>query len=257
MEKIILLKEFVKRDIKARYVGSVGGIIWPFIHPVGNFLLFYFLFALILKIQIDPTIEGTSNFSLFLFTALIPWFSFSEAITRSTNVLIENSNIIKNNPLDPKILILTVNFSALFHQLIATGIFLVFLYFISPPRVLNLLLLPFILIIQITISTGCSLAVAMLQTVIRDTYQIVQIVLQVIFYMTPIVYPLTFVPEKLQTLLQLNPLTSLIEIYRFCLLGKPIPILQPISTLAIYSFLILLLGYSIFQRGADILRDQL
>ena len=220
-----LIRELVSRDIRGRYVGSVAGLFWSILNPALQLALYTLVFSLVLEIRFGP--EGSTGiFALNLFAALLPWMAIQESVVRSARTFIENANIIKKQRFPLEALPFSILISAIVHQLLGTAVFLLVLA-VAQLTEFRFLVLVFPLFgVQILMTYGLAAMAASLNVFFRDVAQILGVLFMFFFWVTPIVYPRSRAPEhyqSLQFLLSLNPLTHMVEAYRFAFLGAPEP----------------------------------
>lgn len=243
---LFLLRELVKRDFKGRYAGSVLGFFWSFVQPLWLLLLFSFVFATVMRIS--PVGERTDNFGVFLFCGLLPWMALQEAVMRGSTAITDNSELVKKLRFPSQILVLAVALAALLHELIALFVFLVVLVLLGEPPGAALPLLLVAVPLQLGVTVGLGLLLAACHVFFRDTAQILGMVLNGWFYLTPIVYPLALVPDDFRPMIELNPLTPLVELYRQSLLGSEIVLPSGFPALVVFSVVLLSLGLWSFAR---------
>ena len=244
--KAFLLKEMVVRDVRARYAGSGLGLVWAFAHPVLWMLLYTGVFALVLRVPVEA---GFASFPEFLMAGLLPWMAIQEGIARSASVLVDNGAMVKKTVFPVETLVLSVVLAAVVNELIALFVFAIYVALIGHLQVAWLLLILPALLLQILLSFGLGCIAATLTAFVRDTAHAVGILLTVVFYATPIVYPLSMVPAGLRPFLEANPLTHLVDLYRraFTLHAAP----EPGSGLylTVSCVLAALLGAGLFSRA--------
>jgi lipopolysaccharide transport system permease protein len=214
-----LLKELVKRDFQGRYAGSLLSFLWSFVQPLWLLALFTFVFSVVLKLRIDQYAVGTDNFGVFLFCGLLPWTAVNEGLLRSTTAITDNAEMVKKLRFPSEILVLSVILGALLHQAIAAGVFLVVLAVLGELSWRSLPWLAVALPLQVGLTLGLGLLLAPAHVFFRDTAQVLGMALTGWFYLTPIVYPLGMVPERLAPWIEANPLTALVGLYRAAFLG--------------------------------------
>ena len=252
--QLFLLRELVRRDFQSRYAGSVLGFLWPFVQPLWQLVLFSFVFATVMKISVLG--ERTDHFAIFLFCGLLPWMAFQEGIVRGASAITENANLVKNIRFRPEILVLSVVLGGLVHQGIATLVFFAVLLITGEFAWQGLPLLLVILPIQIALTLGLGLLACAVNTIFRDTAQFLSMFMNGWFYFTPIVYPLTMVPDRYVEWLRLNPMTVLVTLYRQALLGGEWWPEEPIGKLVLFTALALAAGLWIFRRLSHTFVDE-
>jgi lipopolysaccharide transport system permease protein len=253
---LFLLGEFTRRDFKGRYAGSVMGFLWSFVQPLWSLALFTFLFSTVMKVS--PGIgERTENFAIFLFCGLLPWMAVQEGIIRATTAITENATLVKKMSFPSGLLVWAVVLAALLHEAIALGLFLVVLGVTGQLSLWGLWILLIAVPLQIALTAGLGFLAAAINVFFRDAAQINSMLLQGWFYLTPIVYPLTLVPERFGKYLALNPLTSLVTLYREALLGGAMPPIGTLIPLFITSVLALVIGIVVFRRLKPVFADEI
>jgi homopolymeric O-antigen transport system permease protein len=243
---LFLLKELVKRDFQGRYAGSLLGFLWSLVQPLWLLLLFTFVFATVMKISLIG--QRTDNFGVFLFAGLLPWMAISEGVNRGSTAITDNANLVKKLSFPAEILVLAVTLAALLHEAIALGLFLVVLGFLGQLSLASLPLLLVAVILQLAVTLGLGLLVASAHVFFRDTAQALGLIFNGWFYLTPIVYPLSQVPERYRRWLELNPLTALVELYRQALLGGRLELVPGTGALALFSLVVVAVGLALFRR---------
>ena len=253
---LFLLGEFTRRDFKGRYAGSVMGFLWSFVQPLWSLALFTFLFSTVMKVS--PGIgERTSNFAIFLFCGLLPWMAIQEGITRATTAITENAGLVKKMSFPSGLLVWAVVLAALLHEAIALGLFLVVLGVTGELSLSGLWILLVAVPLQVGLTVGLGFLAAAVNVFFRDTAQINTMLLQGWFYLTPIVYPLSLVPERFARYLKLNPLTALVTLYREALLGGEMPPLASLIPLIVATLLSLAIGIWVFHRLKPVFADEI
>lgn len=250
-----LVRELVTRDLRGRYTGSALGFLWAFVHPIWQLILFSLVFSVILRIPLVG--QRTESFAAFLFAGLLPWLAFSEGVTRSVAVVPENGQLVKKMKFPSQVLVYSVVTSALIHAGIA---FVLFCALQGWRRELDLSHLPWLavgLVGQVALTLGLGLIVSALQVYLRDVAHGLGLVLSALFYVTPIVYPIALVPERLQGLLGANPLTTVVGLYRSFLIAGDPPGAGQILALGVWGAALLLVGVAVFRRLAPGFADEL
>lgn len=205
-----LIFDLAKRDFQYKYLGSYFGILWAFIQPTITIIIFWFVFQIGFKsIPID-----NFPFILWLLCGMIPWFFFSEALANATNAVIENSYLVKKVvfrvSILPVIKILSAFFIHLFFIIVLVFIFLIYGYrpSIYTLQVIYYLFATFVLVL------GLSWITSALVVFLKDVGQIVAMLLQFGFWITPIFWSLKIVPQSYHGVFKLNPLFYIVEGYR-------------------------------------------
>ncbi len=249
-----ILRDLFLKDIKSRYAGSIIGPMWAIITPLYQILLYTFLFSVILKVRFD---EMGSSFVVYLLAGLIPWFFFSESVTRGSVAFIENAHLIKKIKCPLEIYIISIIISSLFNFAVYMIVYLIILLFMGQ---LKLSGLPFtipVIFTQILFNLGLSFILGSVTVFYRDLMQVVNVVLNVIFYLTPIVYPASMIPETLRCFFRFNPFFYIIEAYRKILIHG-LPSFNMLAYPFIVSSVLFFLGYYIiFNKTKGAIKDNL
>lgn len=205
-----LIFELAKKDFQSKYLGSYLGIIWAFIQPTIMILIFWFVF----QVGFKATPMDNFPFILWLMTGMIPWFFFSDAINNATNAIMENSYLVKKVVFRVSILPIIKILSSLFiHLFFITFVFFMFLMYGYKPTLYNLQVFYYLTAI-ILLVLGFSWISSALVVFLRDIGQIIAMMLQFGFWLTPIFYTMKMIPEKYHILMKLNPMFYIIEGYR-------------------------------------------
>jgi ABC-type polysaccharide/polyol phosphate export permease len=251
-----LLAQLVRRDFEQRFVGSAMGWIWGLIHPLVLLLSWTFVFQSCLH-QTVPEGEDTRNYTLYLFAGMLPWMLFSETVQRSASSLLEQANLITKTVFPAEMIPVSVFLSSLASHLLAVGLMVaaaaVFLNQIS----VYLLLLPVYMAVVGLLAIGIGWIAASLHVFLRDTAQVVAVLLLLWFWMTPIfIAPQSF-PRWAHILLVANPFYYVVRAYRKLLLGSTAPSLEDLAIVTAYAAAVFVIGGLFFRymkRGfADVL----
>jgi lipopolysaccharide transport system permease protein len=252
-----LIRNFVVRDLKARYVGSFIGIFWSVIHPIVLLLVYTFVFSLIFRSRINPETEGTDSFALFLFCGILPWLFFQDTVQRSSTVIIENTNLVTKTLFPGEILPLVILLSGFVNHLIGFAIFFPILLFSSVKISIFILMIPVYIFFLMAFTLGISWFVASLNVFIRDVSQIVTVILMFWFWGTPIFYPMEIFPKSLVFLVHCNPLAYVVIGYRDCLLRNQMPDLEKLAIFAVISLVVFSVGGIFFRKTKREFADNL
>lgn len=250
-----LLRELIRRDFQGRYAGSWLGLLWSFAQPLWQFVLFSFVFSAVLRVS--PLGERTDSFAAFLLCGLLPWVAFSEGVQRSATAITDNGNLVKKLRFPSQVLVATVVGTALLHQAIATVLFVVFLLLRGELAVGGMILLLLALPLQLLLTLGLGLLLASIHVFFRDVSQLLGMLFSGWFYLTPIVYPIAMVPPRFRTLIEANPLTALVELYREAFLGGDLHLPAGTGWLTLVALASFSLGALVFSRCRHAFADEL
>lgn len=237
-----LLWVLTARDIKVRYKQSVLGAAWAVIRPFTAMVIFSVVFGQLAKLPSDGY-----PYPVFVYAALLPWTFFSNAIATSGQSLVGSSNLISKVYFPRLIIPLASAGAGLVDLLISTAILLLMMLWYGVGWSAHLLAAPLLLMAVVFASLGVGTLLSALTVSYRDFTHITPFLLQIWMYITPVVFPVSLVPERWQWLLYLNPMTGLVEGFRSAFLGKPfdVPGLLISFTVALATFA---LGVAYFER---------
>jgi ABC-type polysaccharide/polyol phosphate export permease len=205
-----LIYDLALKDFKTKYLGSYLGIIWAFVQPTFMILIYWFVF----QIGFRTMPIGDVPFILWLIAGIIPWFFISEAISSATYSFIENSYLVKKIVFKVSVLPIIKIISSLFvHLVFLVIMFLIFFLYGYSPSWYHLQVF-YYLLASIALVYSVSLITSSLVVFLKDVGQIVSILLQMFFWITPIFWNFSMVPEKYQFFFKLNPVFYIVEGYR-------------------------------------------
>jgi ABC-type polysaccharide/polyol phosphate export permease len=250
-----LLKNLVLRDLKHRYVGSIGGFLWSVIHPIVLLISYTFIFVRVLGVPLGPE-AGTDSFAIFLLCGLLPWLLFTDTVMRNCNAITENAQLITKTIIPAEILPISITISNLVHHLIGLGILLTVVLVFSGLHLSAAYILIY-MVILLLFAQGLGFIVAGLHVFLRDTIQTLQIILLLWFYFTPILYTLDRIPPNFRFLANLNPMAIIVTGYRNSLLHLPQPARMQIGILLAFSIAVFLGGALLFRQAKPAFPDVL
>ena len=236
-----LLKTNVKKDIRGKYKGSFLGILWSFINPLLQVLVYALVFPYIMKVE-------TENYLIFLICGIIPWTWFITSISQGTTSITNNANLIKKVYFPREILPISVVTSGLVNFLISCLIILIFVIFGGLGITWHLIFLPFIIIVQYLFTLALIFVLSAVNVYVKDVEYIVAFIINMLFYATPILYTTEMFSGPILWLFRLNPLAHLINAYRDVFYVHHIPNLINLSILLGVSILLVVICYIIFKK---------
>jgi homopolymeric O-antigen transport system permease protein len=234
-----LLRTLVARDIKLRYKRSVMGFAWSLLNPLAQLLVFGFVFTTVLPLNIP-------NYTVFLFSGLLPWTWFSGALYEATNAIVGNRELIRRPGFPTPILPVVTVMGHLVHFVLALPVLLLFLWAAGIPLTSAILALPLVIIIQFVFILSLAYLLATVHVTFRDTQYLLNILLMLGFYLTPVLYDSTAIPQRFYLIYLLNPMYHFINAYRAILLQGLWPDFISLSLVGAAASALLLLGYWYF-----------
>jgi ABC-type polysaccharide/polyol phosphate export permease len=225
VERRTLITQLVKRDFQQRYIGSAAGWVWGLIHPLVLLGSYVFIFGVCLKTETGPG-AVTQNYPMLVFAGMLPWLLFSETVQRSAGSLVEQANLITKTVFPAEIVPVSIFLSSLISHLLAVSIVFVaavlFLGHLNP----LIVLLPVVTLLAGLFAVGVGWIAAALQVYLRDTAQVLAVILTLWFWATPILLPkdrLDRFPPWSTIVIRANPLTYIVDAYQHVLLGNSVP----------------------------------
>lgn len=236
-----LLKSNVRKEIRGKYKGSFLGVLWSFINPLLTTLVYAIVFPFILK-------NAQEHYTTFIIIAVLPWNWFTATIAQATSTILQNGGIIKKVYFPRTILPISINVSNLINFLISCIIIALFLIFSGIGFSINILFLPLVILTQFILLQGITLITSSINVYVRDLEYIINFLIAMLFYATPVLYSMDMFPPRFRSILRLNPMATLIESYRNILYYKQIPDLLGIGIILIFSIVLLFIGTIVFKR---------
>lgn len=245
-----LLPPFVGRELREQYAGSLLGVLWSVLQPVLYVLLYWWVFAGVLRTRIPPgTALPDTPFIAFLLSALLPWFAFQEGLNRAAGAVVAHRDVVRKVHFPVRVFPLVAAGAAF---LVHAGSYLLFLAVFAvwrgglSPSALGAV--GVLLCLQFAVTAGLGLLLASVTVYLRDTTQVLGLLLAAVFYTAPILYPLSLVPAELRSLMWLNPFTAFAEAYQSAVLLGAWPTLATLAGLGLFATGAMVAGFYVFQR---------
>jgi ABC-type polysaccharide/polyol phosphate export permease len=236
-----LIKNLVLKDLKLKYRGSVLGIVWSLLRPLLMIGVYTLAFKFVVRIQME-------NYVYFLLVGLLPWNFFQGAVMASTGSIIDNGNLIKKVLFPRAALPVSTVLFNLAQFLLALAVFLPLFFFLGGLSWHWQILLFFPLVgLHLLFTTGIALLLSALTSSFRDVVHLTEVGLILLFWVTPIIYPITMVPVNYQSLMKLNPLASFAIAYQEILFWGRIPEPLILDSLVGWTLAFFIFGSLIFK----------
>lgn len=246
----------VKREFQSKYRNSVLGAAWTVLNPLAMILVYTVIFSQVMHARLPGTASHFA-YGIYLCAGTLPWGLFAEITNRGQGVFLEHANLIKKLSFPriclPIIVVLNagLNFAIIFGLftgfLILSGNFPGWTFFGMVP----------VLMVQIIFAIGLGIILGVLNVFFRDVGQFFAIFLQFWFWFTPIVYPVSILPEKIRTLLAWNPMASIVIAYQTILVNGQWPQWQSLLPVTLLSIALWIFGMQLFRRRAGEMVDEL
>ncbi|MCV6627388.1 MAG: ABC transporter permease [Cellvibrionaceae bacterium] len=243
-----LLIGMAKREVLARYKGSWFGLLWSLLTPILLLLVYMFVFGLVFKARWPEAENLPEGFSSLLFCGLMAYLMFSEILTRSPNLIIDNVNYVKKVVFPLDILSWVAIAGAIFHFMLSTVVLLSFTAIWGAGLHWQILYLPLLLVVFTIFLLGLSWLLSALGVFIRDVSYVAGFLATAFMFLSPIFYPKSAVPEDFARIMDYNPLTFYIEQFRNVLVLGVEPDLSELGQALFIAVLLFIVGYSFFIR---------
>ncbi len=247
-----LFLQMLKREVQQRYRGSQFGFLWAFMLPIMMLLVYTFVFGLVLKVRWG--IEGQNDiaFGLILFSGLILHSLMAETVNSAVGLISGNSQFVKKVVFPLEILSLVSLANALFHMLLSFLILVIIFLATGNTIPVTIFLAPVVLTPFVIFLLGLSWFISVLGIYLRDLGQVTGVLMTVLLFLGPILYPFANVPVALQPyVLWLNPLTIIVEQFRAVVLFGEMPNWPQLGLYTLFAVLMLFAGMSLFKRTRD------
>jgi ABC-2 type transport system permease protein len=250
-----LIANLTQRELKARYKRSVLGWGWSLLNPAATLGVYTLVFGVFFKAQPpEAGHDGATVFALFLFTGLIVWNLFSQVVSGGMDALVANGPLLKKVYFPPEAPVIANALVTLNQTVIETGV-LIFIMVLVGNVSWTFLLYPLVLALLLMFALGLALMLSVLNVYYRDVQYLVMILLQLLFYCTPIIYNIDQVPETVgpvptRSLIELNPIAQFVAAARDCFYFLEAPSLAQWGGLLLCSVTMLVIGWNVFSRAS-------
>jgi lipopolysaccharide transport system permease protein len=251
-----LIRQLTWREVTGRYRSSALGFAWSFVTPLVMLSLYTFVFGVVLKARWPGSPTGNlAEFGLMLFAGLTAFSLFSECVNRAPSLMTSSPNYVKKVVFPLEVLPVSVLGSALFHTGISVLILIVAQQIVSGAPVWTAVWLPLVLLPLVCLALGASWVLASLGVFLRDIGQTVTLVMQVVFFMTPIFYSREALPRRLQLIVDLNPLASIVDNTRRVSVLGLLPEWESLAFSMVVGLIVLCLGHAWFAKSKRAFAD--
>lgn len=238
----VLIWSLVSRHLNARYRGSFFGFFWSFLNP----LCLIAVYALVFRYYIR--FNQVENYALFVFVGLLPWLWFSTAVLEATSAINSGGHLITKAMFPPHVLPVVAILTHLANYLFAIPLLFLFMFYSNVPVSWSLIALPLVIFLELVLLTGLSLGLSALNVHFRDIQHILGNLLTLLFFLCPILYPVTVIPERFQFTLWLNPVALFTTMYQDIFFRGEFPGALPLLTVSGFAIVAFALGNWIFNQ---------
>lgn len=243
-------------DFRNRVLRSRLGFFWIIIGPLSQVFIYAFVLSNLMSARL-PGIDSSFSYAIYLMSGFQAWLLFSEIITRSITVFIDNGNVLKKISFPRTILPIVIVSTSVITNLIFLALILITFLIVGFPIGWNILWLPVLMLINVAFASGIGLIAGVLNVFMRDIGQLTPIAMQFLFWFTPVVYTITILPEAFQKLVMLNPLYWIVDGYHRVMVYNEAPLNGPLLAIALASLAILGLAFWLFRKASPEMVDAL
>jgi lipopolysaccharide transport system permease protein len=245
-----LLRNLVWAELTARYRTTILGVLWFVLNPILSMVILIVIFKVFVNLDIP-------NYPVFVLSALLPWTFFQMALTNASGSIPRSSSLVKKVRIPRSFIPLSAILASLIHFVISFVVLFILMAAESTRFTPFVLCLPVVIAFQMCFVVGLGVMMACLNVIYRDVEFILDPLLRAMFYFTPIIYPLSWVPRRFLNWYLLNPMSGIVEIYRQTLTAGQLPSLRVLGITVIGSVVTLIVGLTLFGRYEPYFDDYL
>lgn len=246
----------IKNDLRSRFARSKLGGLWMILQPLAQVAIYALVLSRIMEAKL-PGITSRYAYVIYLMAGMIAWSLFVEVVSRSLTIFVDSGNLMKKMAFPRVCLPLIISGSSLVSNLLllltATAVFLL----IGQPLSLAMLWLPLLLAVNLAFALGLGLILGVLNVFVRDVAQVMTVVLQLLFWLTPIVYMPSIIPDRLRAVLEFNPMMHMVVAFQSVILYGRAPGMAGLITMAVAASVLLFFALILFRRAAPEMVDVL
>lgn len=234
-----MIKSWTRKELKTRYKGSFLGFLWTFVNPLLQLVVYSIIFPFIMKFSQE-------NYAMFMFVALVPWNFFTASLQGSSGLIIWNDSLVTKVYFPREVLPIAYTLSGLCNMVFSYMIVFPMLVIFGVPLTWNLLWLPVLFAIQTILCLGLAFVVSSINVYFRDLENLIAVGVLALYFLSPVMYDISAIPQKFHKFMYINPMTSLLVMYRdVAFRGLPADPRSLVYSL-VYSLAICIIGWKIF-----------
>lgn len=237
-----LIAALVIRHLSVRYRGSTLGFLWSFLNPLLLMLVYTLIFHYYVRVS------NVEHYNVFVFVGLLPWLWISTSLIEGTQAIVSSGHLLTKSMFPAHILPFVANVQGLVHFILSLPLLFIFMLIVGQPFHWTLLLLPGVFLLQFLFTQGLLLGLSALNVFFRDVQHITGHMLTFLFFLCPILYPVSTVPERFRFTLDYNPFALIISFYHLIILDGSIPPLTQVLTLLAATCIVLLVGVAVYDH---------
>ncbi|HCR0803173.1 ABC transporter permease [Enterobacter roggenkampii] len=237
-----VLRQLIHQQITMRYRRTFFGFLWTLLNPLLNMAIIAVVFSLVMKFQVN-------EYAIFLFAAMIPWSVFSNSLNQGGGALLANESLFKKIYLPKQLFVISVVISTLVDSLLSTACLFIIALILGAKISAALLFLPVAFLLLVMFSLGVTFILSIVTVYYRDVQYLIGVVLQALYFATPIIYPITAIPEKFHAIFTWNPLVYYIDLFRSPIYFGTLPDAHSLIICSVCSLLSIVCGVIYFRRN--------
>jgi ABC-type polysaccharide/polyol phosphate export permease len=238
-----LITTLVARELTVRYKRSTIGLVWTMLQPLFTMLVLHLVFSSIFRVQLD-------NYPVYVLAGVLFWNFFAQSIISSMNSLRGNAALLKKLPVPHAVFPVSTIAAGVVNLVLALVPLFALLLVTGHPLTPALLFLPVSIAIATLFTLGAGLLLSPLAVFFYDVVEVIGVLMTLAFYLTPVIYPMTIMPEQYRWLVRYNPLRSILEIFRDPIYFGKVPPLSHLSVALAVALAVFVAGYLSFRRSA-------
>jgi len=250
------IRSAILNELKTRFARSRLGALWIILNPLAQVAIFAFVLSKVLSAKL-PGIPHEFGYSIYLMSGIAAWTLFHEVVSRCLTVFVDNANLLKKQAFPRATLPVIAVGSALINNVLLIAAILVISLALGHPMGLPLLSLPILMVLTMLFGTSIGIILGTINVFLRDLSQIVPVGLQLLFWLTPIVYMVDILPSEFQSIIALNPLTPLVSGFQDAILFGRYPSWSGLLPIALSVPVLSWMAISIFRRASSDIVDSL
>ncbi|MCF2669420.1 ABC transporter permease [Faecalicatena contorta] len=239
-----LLNELIARDIKIKYRRSVLGVLWTLLNPLCMMIVLSVVFSNLFKFDIE-------NFPVYLLSGQLIFNFYSESTTNSMSAILSNGPLIKKIYVPKYLFVLSRVFSSTINLLASFTAMVCVMLAMRVELHYTVLLAPIPLMFIVLFSLGVGLILSAITVKFRDIMHLYSVFVTALMYLTPVIYPMSILPDWLSPIVMLNPITNILQMFRSVMLYNSLPTLESLVTASVESVVMLALGLYVFYKNQD------
>jgi lipopolysaccharide transport system permease protein len=247
----------ITAEFRVRFARSKLGCFWMIIHPLVQAAIFALVLSEVVGARLPGMAENKSSYAIYLLAGTLAWSLFSEVITRCLSLFIDNGHLLKKIVFPRICLAIIASGSALLNNFFLFLAIVVMFALLGHFPGLQLAWVPCLVILTLALALGIGIILGVFNVFVRDVGQVAVVVLQLLFWLTPIVYPLQIVPESLRHWLEFNPMSWLVQGYQNALLFNTVPPVVDLGWIALASLFLMAFAFFLVQRASPEMVDVL